>query len=85
MTPLAHIAGMPVEETIASLGPALLLTFGAASATLRTRLRRARSSARQEAARPRRGHAGRARETQPDHRLAPSQERENICATQSRR
>jgi hypothetical protein len=47
--PLAHIAGMPVEETIASLGPALLLTFGAASATLRARLRRARSSARQDA------------------------------------
>jgi len=39
MIPLAHIAGMPVEETIASLGPALLLTFGAASATLRARLR----------------------------------------------
>ena len=41
MIPLAHIAGIPVEETIASLGPALLLTFGAASATLRARLRRA--------------------------------------------
>ena len=35
MIPLAHIAGMPVEETIASIGPALLLTFGAASAMLR--------------------------------------------------
>jgi hypothetical protein len=46
MTSFAHIAGMPVEETIGSLGPALLLTFGAASATLRARLRRARSSAR---------------------------------------
>ena len=43
MIPLAHIAGIPVEETLASLGPALLLTFGAASATLRVRLRRARS------------------------------------------
>ena len=43
--PLAHIAGMPVEETLASLAPALLLTFGAASATLRARLRRAHSSA----------------------------------------
>ena len=66
MIPLAHIAGMPVEETIASLGPALLVTFGAASATLRTRLRRARSSARQEAARktgPRRARTARQRDT----------------------
>src|SRR3954470_23459977 len=55
--PLAHIAGMPIEETIASLGPALLLTFAAASATLRTRLRRSRSSAGQDAARPRPGRA----------------------------
>jgi hypothetical protein len=39
--PLAHIAGIPVEETIASLGPALVLTFASASALLRTRLRRA--------------------------------------------
>ena len=36
MIPLAHIAGTPVEETIASLGPALLLTLGAASATPRS-------------------------------------------------
>jgi hypothetical protein len=35
MNPLAHIAGMPVEETIASIAPALLLTFGGASAMLR--------------------------------------------------
>ena len=44
MIPLAHIAGIPVEETIASLAPALLLTFGAASATLRARLGSACSS-----------------------------------------
>ena len=55
MIPLAHVAGMPVEETIASLGPALLLTFGAASATLRASPRRARSSATQNASRPRPG------------------------------
>ena len=55
MIPLAHIAGMPVEETIASLGPALLLTFGAASATLRARLRRAPSSATQDAQTPKTG------------------------------
>jgi hypothetical protein len=54
MIPFAHIAGMPVEETIASLGPALLLTLGAASATLRARLRRARASTRHDVRRPRR-------------------------------
>jgi len=32
---LGHIAGVPVEETIASIAPALLLTFGGASAMLR--------------------------------------------------
>jgi hypothetical protein len=53
MISFAHIAGMPVEETIASLGPALLVTFGVASATFRARLRRARSSARHEASRVR--------------------------------
>jgi hypothetical protein len=52
MIPFAHIAGMPVEETIASLGPALVLMFGAASATLRARLRRPRSSAGHDAPRP---------------------------------
>jgi hypothetical protein len=41
--PLAHVAGLPVEETLGSFTPALLLAFGAASATLRARLRRARS------------------------------------------
>jgi len=50
--PLAHIVGIPIEETLASIIPALLLTFGAASATLRARLRRARS-------RQQRGHAPR--------------------------
>jgi len=42
--PVAHIAGMPLEETLASLTPALLLTFGAGSAMLHARL--ARSPAR---------------------------------------
>jgi hypothetical protein len=37
-----HIAGMPIEETVGSLGPALLLVVGAALATLRARLRRLR-------------------------------------------
>ena len=61
MISFAHIAGMPVEETIGTLGPALLLTFAAASATLRALVRRTRSSARHDAPRPRRGRAARVR------------------------
>ena len=38
--PLAHVGGIPIEETLGSLGPALLLGFGAAWAKLRARLRR---------------------------------------------
>jgi hypothetical protein len=34
--PVAHVAGIPIEETLASLGPALLLIAGVASARLRT-------------------------------------------------
>jgi hypothetical protein len=37
----AHIAGLPVEETLVSLGPVLLVAGGAAVITLRARLRRA--------------------------------------------
>ena len=43
--PLAHVAGIPIEETLASFTPVLVLMFGAASATIRARLRRARSPA----------------------------------------
>jgi hypothetical protein len=43
--PFAHVAGIPVEETIGSLGPTLLVAFGVASAHLRVRLRRLRSRA----------------------------------------
>jgi hypothetical protein len=53
--PLAHIAGIPIEETLASFTPALLLAFGAASATLRARLRRAGSPASHDAPRPTKG------------------------------
>ena len=35
-----HIAGIPFEETLASIGPVLLVAVGAALATLRARLRR---------------------------------------------
>jgi hypothetical protein len=32
--PVAHVGGIPIEETFGSLGPALLLVAGAASARL---------------------------------------------------
>jgi hypothetical protein len=40
--PIAHVGGIPLEETLASLGPALLVAFGVAWANLRARLRRVR-------------------------------------------
>jgi hypothetical protein len=61
MTPFAHIAGMPVEETIGSLGPALALTLAAASATLRARWRGTRSAPTHDAPRATRAQATRAR------------------------
>lgn len=36
--PFAHLGGIPVEETLGSLGPALLVAFGMAWAQLRARL-----------------------------------------------
>jgi hypothetical protein len=36
--PLAHVAGMPIEETLASFGPALLVACGVAWTRLRARL-----------------------------------------------
>ena len=57
--PLAHVGGIPVEETLASFTPALLLAFGAASATLRARLRQLRSRATHEAPRRTSGRAAR--------------------------
>ena len=43
--PFAHIGGVPIEETLGSLGPALLVAFGVAWAQLRARLRPVRSRA----------------------------------------
>ena len=40
--PFAHIGGVPIEETLGSLGPALLVAFGVAWTRLRARLRAAR-------------------------------------------
>jgi hypothetical protein len=45
--PFAHIGAIPIEETLGSLCPALLVAFGVAWTQLRARLRpgRARASA----------------------------------------
>ncbi len=40
--PGGHIAGVPIEEMLASLGPVLLVAGGAVLLTLRARLRRVR-------------------------------------------
>ena len=40
--PLAHVGGIPIEETLGALGPALLVAVGAAWTNLRARLRRVR-------------------------------------------
>jgi hypothetical protein len=40
--PLAHIAGVPVEETLASFVPVIALAGGCCAATVRARLRRMR-------------------------------------------
>ena len=54
---IAHVGGLPIEETLGSLGPALLLAYGAVSATLRARHRRVRSAVGPHAARARRGRS----------------------------
>ena len=51
--PFAHIGGVPVEETLGSLGPALLVAFGVAWAQLRALLRPVRSRASAPARSPR--------------------------------
>jgi hypothetical protein len=56
--PFAHIGGVPIEETLAPFGPALLVAFGAAWAQLRARLRplhsRSGASGKKRGARSRR-------------------------------
>jgi hypothetical protein len=56
--PFAHIGGIPIEETLAPFGPALLVAFGVAWAQLRARLRpvhsRASASGKKRGARCRR-------------------------------
>jgi hypothetical protein len=51
MIPIAHAGGLPIEETLASFGPPLLVAFGVAWAKLRARLRPVRAHARTDAAR----------------------------------
>jgi hypothetical protein len=36
---IAHVGGLPIEETLGSFGPALLVVLGIAWAKLRARLR----------------------------------------------
>jgi hypothetical protein len=43
--PFAHVGGIPIEETLGSFGPPLLVGLGVAWAKLRARLRRVRSRA----------------------------------------
>jgi hypothetical protein len=42
MTVIAHIGGIPVEETIASFAPVVAVASGCCVATVRARLRRIR-------------------------------------------
>jgi hypothetical protein len=42
MTVIAHVGGVPLEETLGMYGPALMLVLGAASARVGARLRRLR-------------------------------------------
>jgi hypothetical protein len=58
--PLAHVGGIPIEETLGFFGPALLVGFGVAGAQLRARLRRVRSRATEHTAPTQDGAAARA-------------------------
>jgi hypothetical protein len=44
MTVIAHVGGIPIEETLGMYGPALVIALGAASARFGARLRRLRGS-----------------------------------------
>jgi hypothetical protein len=44
-TPLGHLGGIPIEETLGVFGPALLVGLGVAWAQLRACLRRVRARA----------------------------------------
>jgi hypothetical protein len=48
MLPLAHIAGIPVEETIGTFGPAIVIAVAALTARLRGIVRKLRLVVRRE-------------------------------------
>ena len=60
--PLAHIGGIPIEETFGLFGPALLVGLGVTWTKLGARLRTLRSRASTHASRTSRGRADRARQ-----------------------
>jgi hypothetical protein len=49
--PLAHVGGIPIEETLGSFGPVLLVGLGVAWAQVRAGVRRVRSRAGAHASR----------------------------------
>jgi hypothetical protein len=51
--PFAHVGGIPIEETLGSFGPALLVALGVTWTRLRARLRTVRSRASAHASRTR--------------------------------
>jgi hypothetical protein len=58
--PFAHVGGLPIEESLGSLGPALLVAFGVAWAQVRARLRQLRTRATEQPTKERgaRGRVG---------------------------
>jgi hypothetical protein len=48
--PFAHIGALPIEETLGSFAPALLVAVGVARAQLRASVRRARDDRSRQAA-----------------------------------
>jgi hypothetical protein len=73
--PAAHVGGVPIEETLGSLGPALLVGFGLAWAKFRARLRWVRSRATDPTARARRAPRGRAGQSEKQQRRRAGRER----------
>jgi hypothetical protein len=52
MTVIAHVGGIPIEETLGMYGPALLLALGAASARVGAHLRPLRRGPARDSATP---------------------------------
>jgi hypothetical protein len=58
--PFAHVGGIPIEETLATFGPALLVGLGVTWTKLGARLRTVRSRASAHVSRTRAGRVDRA-------------------------